>query len=173
MIQPAKSAPIQPPGFTPKEWQDLLNFTGMTEAQLRVPGCAEACARLFFGERWRSGQPHPRKRRPNGRWRGMPTEEEVRDFYGEPKKARRHGPYKRRPYVPPAGEPRGRSSWPPRGNHMGTALHFRTLGVKPGTSVDEIKSAYRKLAMQFHPDRNPNGLEKMKDINKAYHAIVG
>ena len=33
--------------------------------------------------------------------------------------------------------------------------YYDVLGVKKGSSADEIKKSYRKLAMQYHPDRNP------------------
>lgn len=46
--------------------------------------------------------------------------------------------------------------------------HFETLGVSSVATLDEIKSAYRKLAMQFHPDRNPDGEERFKAISAAY-----
>jgi len=51
---------------------------------------------------------------------------------------------------------------------------YNTLGVAHGASDDEIKKAYRKLAMQFHPDRN-NGSkeaeEKFKAITEAYDVL--
>ena len=37
----------------------------------------------------------------------------------------------------------------------------------------EIKAAYRKLARQVHPDVNPDGLEKSKEINAAYGVLSG
>jgi len=49
--------------------------------------------------------------------------------------------------------------------------HYSVLGLQPGASLEEVKSAYRRLAMEFHPDRNPRGLERMKQINLAYEAL--
>lgn len=46
--------------------------------------------------------------------------------------------------------------------------HFETLGVDQSFSINEIKTVYRKLAMQFHPDRNPGGEEQFKAISSAY-----
>ncbi len=48
--------------------------------------------------------------------------------------------------------------------------HYETLGVQKNASQDEIKSAYRKLARQYHPDLHPNDEEcakKFKEINEA------
>ncbi len=48
------------------------------------------------------------------------------------------------------------------------------LGVARGATDQEIKSAYRKLAMQFHPDRNPNNPdaeEKFKEASEAYAVL--
>lgn len=52
---------------------------------------------------------------------------------------------------------------------------YQVLGVSPSASDDEVKAAYRKLAKQYHPDRN-NGSEaaerKMMQVNDAYAQIV-
>jgi len=55
---------------------------------------------------------------------------------------------------------------------------YEVLGVKPGASQDEIKSAYRKLIKQYHPDKfidNPLknlAEEKMIEINEAYESLT-
>lgn len=48
--------------------------------------------------------------------------------------------------------------------------YYRTLQIHPLATRDEIKKAYRKLALEFHPDRcaSPNAHEKFIEINEAY-----
>lgn len=51
--------------------------------------------------------------------------------------------------------------------------YYQTLGVAKGASADEIKKAYRKLALQYHPDRNKGkeAEEKFKEVTKAYEVL--
>ncbi|MDP2649364.1 MAG: DnaJ domain-containing protein [bacterium] len=51
--------------------------------------------------------------------------------------------------------------------------YYQLLGVQKTDSLDEIKKAYRKLALQYHPDRNKTkeAEEKFKEINKAYEVL--
>lgn len=51
---------------------------------------------------------------------------------------------------------------------------YNILGVQKNATQDEIKSAYRKLAMKYHPDRNPGDKaaeEKFKNITAAYDVL--
>jgi len=57
---------------------------------------------------------------------------------------------------------------------MATRDYYDILGVSKKASDEEIKRAYRKLAMKYHPDRNPNkkeAEERFKEINEAYAVL--
>jgi molecular chaperone DnaJ len=52
--------------------------------------------------------------------------------------------------------------------------YYETLGVAKGASADELRQAFRKMAMQHHPDRNSGDKaseQKFKDINEAYDIL--
>ena len=52
--------------------------------------------------------------------------------------------------------------------------YYKILGVERNASKDEIKRAYRKLALKTHPDRNPGNAkaeERFKEINEAYQVL--
>jgi curved DNA-binding protein len=52
--------------------------------------------------------------------------------------------------------------------------YYKILGVERKASADEIRSAYRKLAMKYHPDKNPGDKkaeENFKEINEAYQVL--
>ena len=49
--------------------------------------------------------------------------------------------------------------------------YFIILGVSPGATADEIKSAYRRLAKEFHPDHYAGGNETFREIQEAYSVL--
>lgn len=52
--------------------------------------------------------------------------------------------------------------------------HYRVLGLDSLASWDEVKAAYRGLAMKYHPDRNPDNAQaelKFKEIQTAYDEL--
>ena len=49
--------------------------------------------------------------------------------------------------------------------------YYSILGVTPDSTNEQIKNAYRTLARKYHPDVNPEGAEKFKDISEAYETL--
>src|SRR5260370_32445854 len=57
---------------------------------------------------------------------------------------------------------------------MAAQDYYQTLGVPETATTDEIKKAFRRLAKQYHPDRNPNkpeAAQRFKEINEADHVL--
>jgi DnaJ-class molecular chaperone len=53
--------------------------------------------------------------------------------------------------------------------------YYRVLDIRRDASAQDIKKAFRRLALQYHPDRNPENVreagEKFKEINEAYEVL--
>jgi curved DNA-binding protein CbpA len=49
--------------------------------------------------------------------------------------------------------------------------YYKILGVSEDASFEEIKKTYRRLAFQYHPDKNPGKEEMMKELNEAYAVL--
>ena len=52
--------------------------------------------------------------------------------------------------------------------------YYEILGIRKDAGEDEIKRSYRRLAMQYHPDRNPGDKEaeeKFKEASEAYEVL--
>ena len=52
--------------------------------------------------------------------------------------------------------------------------YYRVLGVNKNASSQEIKSAYRRLALQYHPDKNPSldAKQKFQELTHAYSILI-
>src|SRR5664279_3478629 len=49
--------------------------------------------------------------------------------------------------------------------------YYDTLGVSKGATADEVKKAYRKLAMEHHPDKHGGDDAKFKELGEAYDVL--
>ncbi|CAE7241023.1 dnaJ [Symbiodinium natans] len=57
------------------------------------------------------------------------------------------------------------------------AVHFQTLGLEPNAGHEELKRSYRKLVLQYHPDKNPGAAaeaaaRRFREVSEAYEALT-
>ncbi|MFZ4683127.1 MAG: DnaJ domain-containing protein, partial [Terrimicrobiaceae bacterium] len=53
--------------------------------------------------------------------------------------------------------------------------YYEVLGIERGASEDEVKKAYRKQAVKYHPDKNPGdheAEERFKELGEAYEVLM-
>eukprot|EP01038_Epipyxis_sp_PR26KG_P017682 gene17682-24611_t len=82
-------------------------------------------------------------------------------------------PPKPEPKPEPKPQPKPQEAPPPPQKHP-HEHHYATLGLTSNATPAEVTKAYRKLAMQYHPDRNKEADPQiMKQINNAYETITG
>jgi len=57
----------------------------------------------------------------------------------------------------------------------GKKKYYQVLGLSPGATDEEVRKAYHRLAMEYHPDRNsdPAAGERFKEIREAYAILSG
>ncbi|HOY01517.1 DnaJ domain-containing protein [Zoogloea sp.] len=65
--------------------------------------------------------------------------------------------------------------WPPRASSLSKTMRdpYETLGISPTAAADDIKTAYRKAARLYHPDRNPEpgAADRFRLIQAAYDIL--
>ena len=67
-----------------------------------------------------------------------------------------------------------RKSYATPSNQYASVKHYKILGISRNASEKEIKEAYHKLAMKYHPDKNrddKNALKKFQEISSAYEYL--
>jgi hypothetical protein len=74
------------------------------------------------------------------------------------------------PDDPRSGESRGGGTTRVSRNHAWAA---RVMGLQGnGHTAEDLRQCYRRLMMRYHPDVDPTGLERCKDINAAYALLI-